>query len=185
MPRTAGRSRRPAAARLGRGDRRDLERLGEDARRRSARQRRRRCTREALGLGRVGGVGSLGELGQHLSCEELHRLADVLVAVAPGLAHEDELVDTHVLVAADERPDLVGVDQLIFVSQAGRNRHEHICESMELFAREVMPEFAERADTGEAAKAERLGDAVSAALARRPPPRTLPEPYEVPAVPAP
>ena len=34
-----------------------------------------------------------------------------------------------------------GVDQVIFVSQAGNNRHEHICESMELFAREVMPEF--------------------------------------------
>jgi len=83
------------------------------------------------------------------------------------------------------RYEEVGVDQLIFVSQAGRNRHENICESMELFAREVMPEFAERADAGEAAKAERLGDAVSAALARRPPPRTLPEPYEVPAVPAP
>ncbi|MGH9111838.1 MAG: LLM class flavin-dependent oxidoreductase, partial [Acidimicrobiales bacterium] len=37
-----------------------------------------------------------------------------------------------------------GIDQVIFVSQAGRNRHEHICESLELFAREVMPEFAER-----------------------------------------
>jgi hypothetical protein len=56
---------------------------------------------------------------------------------------------------------------------------------MELFAREVMPEFAERVDAGEAAKAERLSDAVSAALARREPPRSLPESYEVPAVPAP
>ena len=28
----------------------------------------------------------------------------------------------------------VGVDQLIFVSQAGRNKHEDICESLELFA---------------------------------------------------
>src|SRR6266540_3135707 len=27
-----------------------------------------------------------------------------------------------------------GVDQLVFVSQAGRTRHEHICESLELFA---------------------------------------------------
>jgi alkanesulfonate monooxygenase SsuD/methylene tetrahydromethanopterin reductase-like flavin-dependent oxidoreductase (luciferase family) len=83
------------------------------------------------------------------------------------------------------RYEEVGVDQLIFVSQAGRNRHEDICESMELFAREVMPEFAERVDAGEAAKAERLSDAVSAALARREPPRSLPESYEVPAVPAP
>jgi alkanesulfonate monooxygenase SsuD/methylene tetrahydromethanopterin reductase-like flavin-dependent oxidoreductase (luciferase family) len=83
------------------------------------------------------------------------------------------------------RYEEVGVDQLIFVSQAGRNRHEHICESMELFAREVLPEFAERADAAEAAKEERLASAKAAALARRPPPRTLPEPHEVPAVPAP
>jgi alkanesulfonate monooxygenase SsuD/methylene tetrahydromethanopterin reductase-like flavin-dependent oxidoreductase (luciferase family) len=34
-----------------------------------------------------------------------------------------------------------GVDQVIFLQQAGRNRHEHICESLELFAKEVMPEF--------------------------------------------
>jgi alkanesulfonate monooxygenase SsuD/methylene tetrahydromethanopterin reductase-like flavin-dependent oxidoreductase (luciferase family) len=83
------------------------------------------------------------------------------------------------------RYEEVGVDQLIFVSQAGRNRHEHICESMELFAREVLPEFAERADAAEAAKEERLGPAKEAALSRRPPPRTLSERYEVPAVPAP
>src|SRR5690606_4306225 len=37
----------------------------------------------------------------------------------------------------------VGVDQVIFVLQAGRNRHEHICESLELFAREVMPDLHE------------------------------------------
>jgi alkanesulfonate monooxygenase SsuD/methylene tetrahydromethanopterin reductase-like flavin-dependent oxidoreductase (luciferase family) len=79
----------------------------------------------------------------------------------------------------------VGVDQLIFVSQAGRNRHEHICESLELFGQEVLPEFAERADAADAAKAERLEQAVAAARARRPPPRTLPEPFEVPALPAP
>ncbi|MGH7899914.1 MAG: LLM class flavin-dependent oxidoreductase, partial [Candidatus Binatia bacterium] len=33
-----------------------------------------------------------------------------------------------------------GVDQVIFLQQAGRNQHGHICESLELFAREVMPE---------------------------------------------
>ena len=46
------------------------------------------------------------------------------------------------------RYEEAGVDQLIFVSQAGRNRHEDICESMELFAREVMPEFHERGGKG-------------------------------------
>ena len=33
------------------------------------------------------------------------------------------------------------IDQVILLNQAGRNTHEHICESLELFATEVMPEF--------------------------------------------
>jgi alkanesulfonate monooxygenase SsuD/methylene tetrahydromethanopterin reductase-like flavin-dependent oxidoreductase (luciferase family) len=33
------------------------------------------------------------------------------------------------------------VDQVILLNQAGKNTHEHICESLEMFAREVMPEF--------------------------------------------
>mgnify|MGYP003389439660 FL=1 len=35
------------------------------------------------------------------------------------------------------------VDQIILLNQAGKNSHEHICESLELFANEVMPEFQE------------------------------------------
>ena len=30
---------------------------------------------------------------------------------------------------------------MILLNQAGRNRHEDICEALELFAAEVMPEF--------------------------------------------
>jgi alkanesulfonate monooxygenase SsuD/methylene tetrahydromethanopterin reductase-like flavin-dependent oxidoreductase (luciferase family) len=71
----------------------------------------------------------------------------------------------------------VGVDQVIFVSQAGGNRHEHICESMELFAREVMPEFRDRHDAREKEKRERLAPAVDAALARRSPARETPADY--------
>ena len=33
------------------------------------------------------------------------------------------------------------IDQVILLNQAGRNSHEHICELLELFAGEVMPEF--------------------------------------------
>jgi len=33
------------------------------------------------------------------------------------------------------------IDQVVLLNQAGRNSHEHICESLELFAKEVMPEF--------------------------------------------
>ena len=36
------------------------------------------------------------------------------------------------------------VDQVILLNQAGNNTHEDICESLELFAKEVMPEFHER-----------------------------------------
>ncbi len=36
------------------------------------------------------------------------------------------------------------VDQVILINQAGKNSHEEICSSLELFAREVMPEFQER-----------------------------------------
>jgi alkanesulfonate monooxygenase SsuD/methylene tetrahydromethanopterin reductase-like flavin-dependent oxidoreductase (luciferase family) len=64
-----------------------------------------------------------------------------------------------------------GVDQLIFVSQAGKNRHEDICESLELFAGEVLPEFAESADEVDKATDERLAPAMEAALKRRPAPR--------------
>lgn len=60
-----------------------------------------------------------------------------------------------------------GVDQLIFIAQAGRSRHEHVCESIELFAREVLPRFAEGAAEREARKRERLAEACEAALARR------------------
>jgi hypothetical protein len=34
------------------------------------------------------------------------------------------------------------IDQVILLNQAGKNSHAHICESLELFAKEVMPEFA-------------------------------------------
>jgi hypothetical protein len=33
------------------------------------------------------------------------------------------------------------IDQVILLNQAGKNTHEHIRESLELFAREVLPEF--------------------------------------------
>ncbi len=66
------------------------------------------------------------------------------------------------------RYEAVGVDQVIFVAQAGTNRHEHVCESLELFADQVLPEFAEHRDEQDARKEERLADAVEAAQARRP-----------------
>jgi alkanesulfonate monooxygenase SsuD/methylene tetrahydromethanopterin reductase-like flavin-dependent oxidoreductase (luciferase family)/putative sterol carrier protein len=77
------------------------------------------------------------------------------------------------------RYEAAGVDQLIFVMQAGRNRHEHICESIELFASEVMPEFAARADEADARRAARFAPAAEAALARREPARTSDPDYSI------
>jgi alkanesulfonate monooxygenase SsuD/methylene tetrahydromethanopterin reductase-like flavin-dependent oxidoreductase (luciferase family) len=73
----------------------------------------------------------------------------------------------------------VGIDQIIFVLQAGPNKHEHVCESIELFAKKVMPEFLDGREEEEAEKAERLAPAVEAALARRDPPRELPPTYVI------
>lgn len=67
------------------------------------------------------------------------------------------------------RYEAAGVDQVIFVMQAGRNRHEHICESLELFADEVMPGFAREIEAKEEIKRERLALVVTAALERRQP----------------
>lgn len=36
------------------------------------------------------------------------------------------------------------IDQVILLNQAGKNKHEDICASLELFANEIMPEFHER-----------------------------------------
>ncbi len=73
------------------------------------------------------------------------------------------------------RYEEAGVDQVLFVMQAGRTRHEHICEALELFGAEIAPEFAARADAADAARDERLAPAIDAALARRMPPRMLEE----------
>jgi alkanesulfonate monooxygenase SsuD/methylene tetrahydromethanopterin reductase-like flavin-dependent oxidoreductase (luciferase family) len=73
----------------------------------------------------------------------------------------------------------VGVDQMVFQVQVGNTRHEHVCESLELFAREVMPEFAQRRPALDAAKNERLEVAVKDALARIEPNTTDVSDYSV------
>jgi hypothetical protein len=75
------------------------------------------------------------------------------------------------------RYEAAGVDQVIFVLQAGPNRHEHICESLELFGRHVIPPFAEERDDREREKAARLAPALARALGRRSPARDAPREY--------
>jgi alkanesulfonate monooxygenase SsuD/methylene tetrahydromethanopterin reductase-like flavin-dependent oxidoreductase (luciferase family) len=83
------------------------------------------------------------------------------------------------------RYEACGVDQVILSCSAGRNRHEHIMESLDLFAREVMGEFVDRDEQRQRAKAARLAPVVDAVMARKPardhPPLDLE--YEIPAYP--
>ncbi len=65
------------------------------------------------------------------------------------------------------RYEEAGVDQVIFVLQAGRTRHEHIMDSIELFGREVLPEFVERDEVASERKRQRLAPNIEAALARK------------------
>ncbi|HEU4370231.1 MAG TPA: hypothetical protein VFV05_18570, partial [Methylomirabilota bacterium] len=57
--------------------------------------------------------------------------------------------------------------QTIFIQQGGKNRHDHICEALELFAAEVMPEFLEREAERAKRKREELAPYIEAAMARK------------------
>jgi alkanesulfonate monooxygenase SsuD/methylene tetrahydromethanopterin reductase-like flavin-dependent oxidoreductase (luciferase family) len=61
----------------------------------------------------------------------------------------------------------VGVDQVIFIQQAGRNRHEDICASLELFGAMVLPEFAADEPDRQRRKRAELAPFVEAALGRK------------------
>jgi alkanesulfonate monooxygenase SsuD/methylene tetrahydromethanopterin reductase-like flavin-dependent oxidoreductase (luciferase family) len=74
-----------------------------------------------------------------------------------------------------------GVDQMIFIQQAGMTQHEHICEALKLFASEIMPALKEGAEERERRKAEELAPYIEAALARRKPMPAL-APEDVPGV---
>src|SRR5207244_12872636 len=75
--------------------------------------------------------------------------------------------------------EAAGVDQAIFIQQAGNNRHEEICAALELFASRVMPEFQERHAERERRKGEELAPHVERALARRTVPAAAGEPPAV------
>jgi alkanesulfonate monooxygenase SsuD/methylene tetrahydromethanopterin reductase-like flavin-dependent oxidoreductase (luciferase family) len=78
-----------------------------------------------------------------------------------------------------------GVDQLILSCAAGRNRHEHIMETLELLGSDILPEFIERDARAQQEKAERLAPVIEAVRARKPASDHPPvDPgYEIPAYP--
>jgi hypothetical protein len=79
-----------------------------------------------------------------------------------------------------------GVDEVILATQAGKNRHEHVMESLELFGREVLPAFLDRDERASRDKDARMAPIIERALARKPADDHPPLPtadYEFPAIP--
>jgi alkanesulfonate monooxygenase SsuD/methylene tetrahydromethanopterin reductase-like flavin-dependent oxidoreductase (luciferase family) len=85
-----------------------------------------------------------------------------VTAHAPGIGTPDDL-RRHL-----RSFEAAGVDQVIFLQQAGKNRHAEICASLELFGAELLPEFAAERDERATQKARELAPFVEAALARKP-----------------
>jgi alkanesulfonate monooxygenase SsuD/methylene tetrahydromethanopterin reductase-like flavin-dependent oxidoreductase (luciferase family) len=61
----------------------------------------------------------------------------------------------------------VGIDQVVCLSQAGKVPHEMLCDSIELFSKEILPEFKDREQRGAKAKAERRARIEEKAMARK------------------
>jgi len=80
---------------------------------------------------------------------------------APGIGTPEELS------AYLKKFEKTGVDQVTFIQQGGRNKHEHICEALELFASDVMPEFKEREANREKEKMEELTPYLKKAMKRK------------------
>jgi len=80
---------------------------------------------------------------------------------APGIGTPAELAQ-HI-----RQFEAVGVDQIIFLQQAGNNSHGDICASLELFAKDVLPEFAAKRAANEARKQAELAPYIAAALKRK------------------
>ena len=111
------------------------------------------------------------------SDEEIIAATEAAARNASGIGTPDDIRD-HVRAFQD-----AGVDQVIFLQQAGRNKHEHICQSLELFATEVMGEFKAQVAEHEAKKAADLAPFLAAAMARKVWMKPLAD-HEIPVVPA-
>jgi len=98
------------------------------------------------------------------SAEDAHRTR--YKAGMEGIGSPAELIENF------KGYEAAGVDQLILLQQCGNYSHEQICESLKLFAAEVLPQFIERDRELTEAKQRELQPFQDAALARLAP---LPE----------
>lgn len=114
---------------------------------------------------------------QHVSSHIAEGTLGATLHASPGIGTPESFIE-HMRTL-----EQIGVDQVIFLQQAGRMDHGDICHSLELFARDVLPVFAEGREERDARKAEELAPFIAAALERKP--RMLPlEDSQIPPVPA-
>lgn len=66
-----------------------------------------------------------------------------------------------------KRYEDIGLDQMIFVQQVGRNSHDHICEALDMFSHTLLPSFKDREMTRQAKKMAELQPYIDAALERK------------------
>lgn len=85
------------------------------------------------------GYGAPGELNMWEKYQEWRETPKAQEALTTGLIGSPETIAEKL--RAYEK---TGVDQVIFLNQAGKTSHEDICMSLKLFAERVMPEFKER-----------------------------------------
>ena len=85
----------------------------------------------------------------------------------PEVGHGSGIGTPAQLTAHLQRYQDAGVDQVIFIQQGGRNKHEHICDSLNLFAEKVMPALKKDAASREAKKQAELAPFITAALKRK------------------
>jgi alkanesulfonate monooxygenase SsuD/methylene tetrahydromethanopterin reductase-like flavin-dependent oxidoreductase (luciferase family) len=86
----------------------------------------------------------------------------------PGAGGENACVGTPDLIRGRLRDyEDAGVDQVVFISQAGNNKHEDICSSLNLFAEKVLPEFKERDEKRTREKAQRMAPIIEKVMKRK------------------
>jgi alkanesulfonate monooxygenase SsuD/methylene tetrahydromethanopterin reductase-like flavin-dependent oxidoreductase (luciferase family) len=92
-----------------------------------------------------------------LGAEEL----DFLGGGTDGIGTPDQL-RAHL-----QRFEDAGVDQTVFIQQGGKNKHEDICDSLNLFAEQVMPQFKEHELARMKRKEDELAPYVEKAFSRK------------------
>ena len=85
------------------------------------------------------GYGEPGQLNMWDKYQEWRETPKAQEALKTGLIGSPETIRRKLREYED-----TNVDQVIFLNQSGKTKHEDICASLELFAREVMPEFQAR-----------------------------------------